>query len=60
MPTILLVEDSPATRELLVEFLERDGHTVLEAGTGLARPGQVESPRSPDRTAPTRGGGVGY
>lgn len=35
MATILIVEDNPATRELLVEFLEADGYTVLEAGTGL-------------------------
>ncbi len=34
MATILLVEDNPATRELLAEFLGR-GHTVLEAATGL-------------------------
>lgn len=35
MPTIFIVEDNPATRELLVEFLEGHGHTVLEAGTAL-------------------------
>lgn len=35
MPTILLVEDNPASRELLVDFLEQDGYTVLEAGTGM-------------------------
>ena len=35
MATILVVEDNAATRELLVTFLEGDGHTVIEAGTGL-------------------------
>jgi len=35
MATILIVEDNPATRELLREFLQGDGHTVLEASTGL-------------------------
>ena len=35
MATLLVVEDHAATRELLVTFLEGDGHTVLEAGTGL-------------------------
>jgi CheY-like chemotaxis protein len=35
MPTILLVEDHPATREGLRALLEQEGHSVLEAGTGL-------------------------
>ncbi len=35
MATILLVEDYPATRESIRALLEQDGHTVLEAGTGL-------------------------
>ena len=35
MAIILIVEDNPATRELLREFLQGDGHTVLEASTGL-------------------------
>ena len=35
MATILVVEDNPATRELLREFLQGDGHTVLEASAGL-------------------------
>lgn len=34
MATILLVEDNPTTRELLIEFLGHE-HTVLEAATGL-------------------------
>lgn len=35
MATILLVEDDPAARAALTASLETDGHTVLEAGTGL-------------------------
>ncbi|MGH7378072.1 MAG: response regulator [Candidatus Methylomirabilales bacterium] len=35
MATILLVEDDPATRAALAASLQADGHTVLEAGTGL-------------------------
>ncbi len=35
MATILIVEDNAATRELLMDFLEGDGHSVLEAGTGV-------------------------
>lgn len=35
MATILLVEDHPATRELLVEYVEAEGHTVVEARTGV-------------------------
>lgn len=35
MATILIVEDNAATRELVVDFLEADGHSVLEAGTGV-------------------------
>jgi CheY-like chemotaxis protein len=35
MATILLVEDYPSTREAIRTLLEQDGHTVLEAGTGL-------------------------
>ncbi len=35
MATILLVEDYPSTREAIRVLLEQDGHSVLEAGTGL-------------------------
>ena len=34
MPTILIVEDERKLRELLRGYLERDGMTVLSAGTG--------------------------
>lgn len=35
MATILLIEDDPSTREAIRALLEQDGHTVLEAGTGV-------------------------
>src|SRR5579875_2836138 len=34
MPTVLIVEDEPKLRDLLRSYLERDGITVLSAGTG--------------------------
>jgi len=34
MPTVLVVEDEAKLRELLRSYLERDGLTVLSAGTG--------------------------
>ena len=34
-PTLLLVEDEPALRTLVVTMLEEQGYTVLQAGNGL-------------------------
>ena len=34
MPTVLVVDDEPIVREVVVRYLERDGHTTLEAGDG--------------------------
>ena len=34
MATILVVDDEPIVREVVVKYLERDGHTTLEAGDG--------------------------
>jgi DNA-binding response OmpR family regulator len=34
VPTVLVVEDERKLRELLRSYLERDGHSVLSAGTG--------------------------
>ena len=36
MGTILVVDDEPTIRELLVELLQDEGHTLLGAGDGLA------------------------
>jgi hypothetical protein len=37
-PTLLLVEDEPALRMLVVMMLEEHGYTVLQAGNGLDAP----------------------
>ena len=34
MATILVVDDEPIVREVVVRYLERDGHRTLEAGDG--------------------------
>ena len=34
MATILVVDDEPIVREVIVRYLERDGHRTLEAGDG--------------------------
>jgi DNA-binding response OmpR family regulator len=34
MPTILVVDDEPIVRDVVVRYLERDGFTALEAGDG--------------------------
>lgn len=36
MPTILVVEDEPAIRELLVEVLQDEGYKVVAAADGIA------------------------
>lgn len=36
MPTILVVEDEPAIRELLVEVLQDEGYGVVAAADGIA------------------------
>lgn len=65
MATILLVEDQPATREAIRAFLEQDGHTVLEAGTGLealavagvAAPDLISACRTPTASTSPSGSG---
>lgn len=47
MPTVLIVEDEPKLRDLLRSYLERDGITVLSAGTG-AEGLMLASTASPD------------
>ena len=34
MATVLVVDDEPIVREVVVKYLEREGHTTLEAGDG--------------------------
>ena len=34
MATILVVDDEPIVREVVVRYLERDGHRTVEAGDG--------------------------
>ena len=35
MATVLVVDDEPIVREVVVKYLEREGHTTLEAGDGV-------------------------
>jgi DNA-binding response OmpR family regulator len=35
MPTVLVVDDEPIVREVVVRYLERDGFRTLEAGDGV-------------------------
>ena len=41
--TVLVVDDDSEMRKLLADFLERDGHRVLEAGNGADAVALVES-----------------
>ena len=34
MPTVLVVDDEPIVRNVVVRYLERDGYRTLEAGDG--------------------------
>ncbi len=34
MPTVLVVDDEPIVRDVVVRYLERDGYNTLEAGSG--------------------------
>lgn len=45
MKTILFADDSPANRELVREFLEAAGYTVIEAGNGQEALEQVRADR---------------
>jgi DNA-binding response OmpR family regulator len=40
--TILVVDDEPIVREVVVRYLEREGHRTLEAGDGDAARGMIE------------------
>jgi two-component system phosphate regulon response regulator PhoB len=43
MATVLVVDDEPIVREVVVRYLERDGHDTVEAGDGNAARRLIES-----------------
>jgi CheY-like chemotaxis protein len=43
MATVLVVDDEPIVREVVVRYLAREGHRTLEAADGDAARGLVES-----------------
>ena len=45
MTTVLVVDDEPIVREVVVEYLRRDGFRTVEAGDGNAAKALVESER---------------
>jgi len=47
VPTVLVVDDEPIVREVVVRYLERDGHATLEAGDG-DRARELVERRGPD------------
>jgi DNA-binding response OmpR family regulator len=47
MATVLVVDDEPIVREVVVRYLERDGHTTLEADDG-DRARELVEQRRPD------------
>ena len=48
MKTVLVVDDEPIVREVVVRYLERAGYGTLEAGDGTPR-----ATRSLEETHPT-------
>jgi DNA-binding response OmpR family regulator len=42
MATVLVVDDEPIVREVVVRYLEREGHRTLEAGDGEAARTEIE------------------
>ena len=55
MTTVLVVDDEPIVRDVVVRYLRRDGFTTLEAGDGDVARALIESgrpePRRPRRDA---------
>ena len=47
MATVLVVDDEPIVREVVVRYLEREGHQTLEADDG-DRPGSCSRRKQPD------------
>jgi DNA-binding response OmpR family regulator len=43
MPTVLVVDDEPIVRDVVVRYLQRDGYDTLEAGDGDAARAIIES-----------------
>ena len=43
MATVLVVDDEPIVREVVVRYLTREGHHTLEAGNGDAARGMIET-----------------
>ncbi len=56
MTTVLVVDDEPIVRDVVVRYLQRDGFDTLEAGDGVSARALIESgaprPRRPRRDAP--------
>ena len=46
MATVLVVDDEPIVREVVVRYLEREGHTTLEARDGTSARAIVEQERA--------------
>ena len=42
MATVLVVDDEPIVREVVVRYLEREGHATLEAGDGTTARAMLE------------------
>jgi DNA-binding response OmpR family regulator len=42
MATVLVVDDEPIVRDVVSRYLERDGHTIVEAGDGDEARGLIE------------------
>ena len=45
MATVLVVDDEPIVREVVVRYLEREGHRTLEAADGIAARAAIEGTR---------------
>jgi DNA-binding response OmpR family regulator len=45
MPTVLVVDDEPVVREVVVRYLQRDGFDTLEASDGVAARSLIEGAR---------------
>ena len=45
MATVLVVDDEPIVREVVVRYLEREGYATLEAGDGTTRASDARASR---------------